>query len=301
MLKVIGIGDNVVDRYLHKGIYYPGGNSLNFAVFARQLGYEAAYMGVLANDAEGRQICYALRALGVDYSHSPIVDGETGRSSTQLVNGDRVIVTGDDEYGAVKANPLVLSPQDLSYISTFDVVHSSCYSFAESQLAKIKATGVPLVYDFSDEWDVETLKAICPDITIAFFSGKKLPEDALREALALCIQEGCALALCTRGRHGALATVDGVHFYSKTPYNPDGTVVDTLGAGDSFLTGFLTTYILGKKQLRSLTADTPCMTEADQADFTDSLLHHSMSVGNALAIRNCMVDGAFGYGKPIVD
>ena len=300
MLKVIGIGDNVVDRYLHKGVYYPGGNSLNFAVFARQLGYDAAYLGVLANDAEGRQICRALRELGVDYSHSPIVDGETGRSSTRLVNGDRVI-TDDNDYGAVKAQPLRLSPQDLAYISTFDVAHSSCYSFTESQLAKIKATGVPLVYDFSDEWDTDILKAICPDITVAFFSGKKLPEEALRETLALCIRQGCSLALCTRGRHGALATADGKHFYSKPPYNPDGSVVDTLGAGDSFLTGFLTTYMLGRKQLAALTEGSSCMTEADLADFTSSLLRHSMSMGSLLAIRNCMVSGAFGYGMPIID
>ncbi len=29
-ISVLGIGDNVVDKYLHSGIMYPGGNALNF-------------------------------------------------------------------------------------------------------------------------------------------------------------------------------------------------------------------------------------------------------------------------------
>lgn len=28
-ISVLGIGDNVVDKYLHSGIMYPGGNALN--------------------------------------------------------------------------------------------------------------------------------------------------------------------------------------------------------------------------------------------------------------------------------
>lgn len=34
-MKVIGIGDNVVDMYLDQGKMYLGGNALNFSNFAR--------------------------------------------------------------------------------------------------------------------------------------------------------------------------------------------------------------------------------------------------------------------------
>lgn len=34
-ISVLGIGDNVVDKYLHSGIMYPGGNALNFSVYAK--------------------------------------------------------------------------------------------------------------------------------------------------------------------------------------------------------------------------------------------------------------------------
>ena len=43
-LKVLGIGDNVCDKYLHTAAIYPGGNALNIAVFARELGKESAYL-----------------------------------------------------------------------------------------------------------------------------------------------------------------------------------------------------------------------------------------------------------------
>ena len=37
MVKVLGLGDNVCDVYLHTGTMYPGGQAVNFAVYARML------------------------------------------------------------------------------------------------------------------------------------------------------------------------------------------------------------------------------------------------------------------------
>ena len=36
-MKVIGIGDNVVDNYMHIRTLFPGGNALNFSVYASML------------------------------------------------------------------------------------------------------------------------------------------------------------------------------------------------------------------------------------------------------------------------
>ena len=41
-VKVLGIGDNVVDKYLNLGLMFPGGNALNVAVFAHRYGADAA-------------------------------------------------------------------------------------------------------------------------------------------------------------------------------------------------------------------------------------------------------------------
>ena len=67
MIRVIGIGDNVVDKYVHQSTYYPGGCSVNFSVFARKLGYESAFLGLLGRDEQAAVIKAGLKKYGVDY------------------------------------------------------------------------------------------------------------------------------------------------------------------------------------------------------------------------------------------
>lgn len=297
MIRVVGVGDNVIDRYMHMGMMYPGGNSLNFAVYAKQLGHQAAYVGVIANDEYGRVITNPLQALHIDTSYCEFVQGETGLSTTTIENGDRTI-TDDNDYGAVKATPLQLTQTRLDYISTFDIAHSSCFSFIEDQLHLIKERGIPLVYDFSDLWEEKDLEAICPTIGIAFFSGKKLPDNELKRLLKKAVDLGCELAITTIGKRGAIL-YNGRQYYQSAPYNLEAAVVDTLGAGDSFLTGFLTTYIEGKKRF-ALSANTRNAalntTEEDRGRYENALIEYAMQAGNLLAINNCMFYGAFGHG-----
>ena len=51
-MKLLGLGDNVMDAYLFRGELYPGGNAANVAVLAKRAGAEkSGYIGVLATDA----------------------------------------------------------------------------------------------------------------------------------------------------------------------------------------------------------------------------------------------------------
>lgn len=68
-ISVLGIGDNVVDKYLHSGIMYPGGNALNFAVYAKLADIPSAFMGAFGNDDAAQHVQDVLHQLQIDISH----------------------------------------------------------------------------------------------------------------------------------------------------------------------------------------------------------------------------------------
>ncbi len=78
MLKVLGLGDNVCDKYLHSGYMYPGGQALNFAVYAKLLGADASYMGVFGTDEVAKHVIATLDELKVEHSRCRQYEGENG-------------------------------------------------------------------------------------------------------------------------------------------------------------------------------------------------------------------------------
>ncbi|OUK18728.1 fructoselysine 6-kinase, partial [Enterococcus faecium] len=77
-MKVLGLGDNVVDKYENLGIMYPGGNSLNFAVFAKKLGHELSLLGVFGSTEEEALGLSAIKEKRLDNSNSRSAQGENG-------------------------------------------------------------------------------------------------------------------------------------------------------------------------------------------------------------------------------
>ena len=298
MIKVLGIGDNVVDKNYTLQTIYPGGNSFNFAVFSSRLGHQASYAGTIANDLMADIIMDTLAKESVDTSKCQFENGETGICGIHLNEGDRVIVDENDA-GAVKKFPFQITEELLNgYVKQFDLVHSSCYSYIESQLKKVKDAGVKVLYDFSDEWTEEGLKKICPDINLIFFSGGDRSFDELEKILRKCVDEyGCEMAVTTAGIRGALV-YNGRKVYRKLPYNFKEPVIDTTGAGDSWITAFVTTYYDNWKLWNHLHKGNPAhFTQKDnQEDFEDYLIEFSMCTGNLFARRNCLEMGAVGNG-----
>lgn len=52
---------------------FPEGNSVNFAVYGKQIGYETVYLGVLGDDKEAEIILEALRTKEADISKCVMV------------------------------------------------------------------------------------------------------------------------------------------------------------------------------------------------------------------------------------
>ena len=89
-MRLVGVGDNVVDRYLNLKVMYPGGNAVNVAAHAALLGEKSAYLGRIAEDTEGKLIKESLCDLGVDLSHCEFVkDGTTKKCDVNVYEGER--------------------------------------------------------------------------------------------------------------------------------------------------------------------------------------------------------------------
>ena len=95
-MKIIGIGDNVVDDYAHIRTMFPGGNALNVSVYASKLGCESAYLGVFGSDAAAEHVQQTLAETGVDFSHCRRADGPNGRAILTIEDGERVFIESNE-------------------------------------------------------------------------------------------------------------------------------------------------------------------------------------------------------------
>jgi sugar/nucleoside kinase (ribokinase family) len=277
-MRLIGIGDNVIDRYIDLDRGFPGGNPLNVAVAARRAGCESAYLGALGTDAAGTAILEALRAEGVEVDRVRIVEGRNAYDVVNLVDGDRVFLKIDSDQEVLGGEVFVgvsrfqLDADDLGYAATFDLIHTGCYSMLEDQIGYLASAGPPVSFDFSNRREPGYVEPILPHLAFASFSASDLSEGEALDLLAQAVANGPEFALATRGEEGAL-----LHDGRRTWRQPilERAIVDTLGAGDSFIARVLV-GVFGKE-------DPPT----------------ALAAAAEAAATTCTYYGAFGHGRPL--
>lgn len=279
-MKFIGMGDNVVDRYINERIMFPGGNCVNFAVYISELGEQSAYMGLLADDMEGRLIRNSLIEKGVDVSPS-IVDKDAGteRCDVELREGDRVFVgtnTSGHDHKTLK-----LTDDLIRILDEYDVVHGCCYAEMEDDMKKLSEHNGIVTYDFSEEDEYRTdeyLNKVCPYIDIALFSASHNTEEEINELKNKCLVMGASMVLVTKGSKGQTLFVGNKRY--------EGTVmkvepVDTMGAGDSFFAAFVMSLTKGGWK--------------SGQEPTEKNVSEAFVAGAKFSSENCLREGAFGF------
>ena len=239
MKRLACIGDHCVDLYRELGLTNPGGNTVNVAVFLRRLGAEATCFGAVGTDREGEMLLQAAKAKGVDMSHVQILPGKTARTYVDMVEGNRVFTAYDEGVMA----DFALRGGDLDAICRHDLAVASIWGHVEHEMAGIRARGIPTAMDLADIPDDPMAQCALPGLDIAFFSDDTAGQAAVREKMQAIAAKGPRIVVAMRGAEGSIAW-DGQAFYTQGSIPVK--VVDTLGAGDSYIAGFLLSWLEGR-------------------------------------------------------
>jgi fructoselysine 6-kinase len=267
MTRILGLGDNTVDTYIDAGVQYPGGNAVNVAAMTAGLGAKSAYLGCIGSDEGGHLIQSALAAEKVETSRIRVRSGTNGRAYIGHVDGDRQFINSSP---GVRAD-YRWHDDDFEYLKRFDHVHTTIYSDLGDALGSVSHHAKSLSFDASDTWTENSLAQVVPYVRFIFLSASHLSGADSLAVARKCLALGAEIAVLTRGSDGALGVNDDGPILQAAC---TGSVVDTLGAGDGFISGFLTAKMAG------------------------SPLRGAMTAGAEFAARVCGWHGAFGHGVP---
>lgn len=269
-MKIISVGDNVADTYVKQRVFFPGGNCVNVAVDAKKAGAEvSAYLGILGDDDRASHIEKSLNEEKVELVNCRKVYAPTAQPRVMLTeDGDRTFAAGPKNSG-LHLLSLRLTPDDFAKIDEFDVVHAGIDSGIDEYLPELHKR-VKVSFDFSISRDKDYFKRTLPNVDYAFFSGSDMGDDQVVEFAKRYLTLGPEVVVITRGAKPAFLLTSQQSYYQ----NPQKVEIrDTMGAGDSFIAGFLVSY-LSKNNLQ---------TAAEAASKN--------------AAATCQISGGFGHQK----
>jgi fructoselysine 6-kinase len=245
-VSVACVGDNCVDRYVDPpGLTQPGGNALNVAVHVAAAAVASAYLGIVADDADGRLLLVAARAADVDVDGVEVRrDGHTGVTIVRHADGDRIFESED--YGV--AADIRLAGPVLERAARHEWVHVTRVPAAAAGLAALRERGVRTSYDLGENPGIDLVTAVCPHLDVAFVSA---PSAAAAAVANVLLAAGARTAVVTRGAGGALAA-DGSGIVEQPAEDVD--VLDTLGAGDALIGAYIAAAVGGGDAAAALAA-----------------------------------------------
>lgn len=238
MIRIASVGDGNIDVYKSLGKCYAGGNAVNVAVDLKRLGVESSFIGAIGTDDYGKLILETLKNEGVDSSHVQIIPGVTANTQVEFNGNDRVL--GDYEEGVMGIYKL--NDSDIAFLSDFDLVHSAIWGCVHTDLHKVRENGTEVSFDFADKLEGnEITDYMIKNCDYAIFSYEK-DDEYIREYLKKMHEFGPKITLATLGANGSIC-------YDGNEYITCGVeevkVVDTMGAGDSYIAGFISGIALG--------------------------------------------------------
>lgn len=274
------------DRNITKGIMYPGGQSLNIPANVCLQGAEGAFLGCMGNDEVMRHLLNTMDELGIDHRYCRFYPVPSHTAYYKIDGNERVFLNPTP----VKPNPMSevlysmlayegFTDADWEYMQSFDMVHCSNDSRIEELFPEMKRRGIPISFDFSVYYEKpDYMEMVCPYAEVVLMSCSGKTEEEIRELTSKAHELGTSIVIATCGSNGSVC-YDGKDYY-RQPVTYRENVIDTMGAGDAFISAFLMKMIDLKKQGMK----------------KKEYLPKAMGYAADYAADACMVEGSFGHG-----
>ena len=237
-----------------------GGAELNVAVGLSRLGHRAGWAGSLGDDEFGREILAFARGEEVDVSQATL----DMRAPTGLYFKERRALDQLRVYyyrAGSAASRMRFEDLDLDYLLSGSFLHltgitaalsESCHDLVERLILSANERNVPVSFDANVRWRLfddreprETLKPLVDRVDLLFLSEEEaelLLGGSDGESVQQAQREMRAKTVVVHRADGAFAVEDG-GLTEKAAYSIE--VVDTVGAGDAFVAGFLSGRLRG--------------------------------------------------------
>lgn len=238
-----------------------GGSESNVAIGLQRLGVQAVWCGRVGADSVGNLVEREIRAEGVDVRIAVDPSAPTGL----MIKERRTPATQRVSYYRAGSAGSRITPDDIDeqLISGAGLLHVSGITPALSPQAEAtlryavdtaRAHNVTVSFDLNfrgNLWSAEGARSVYQDIIpradivfagddeAAIAVGAGEPEELARRIAAL----GPSQAVIKLGADGALALINGTLFRQEAV---TVDTVDTVGAGDAFVAGYLAEFVTGR-------------------------------------------------------
>lgn len=240
--RLCAVGFCCADVYEKLGVFYPTGNGIDWGVHLARMGVPVSAVSVVGTDDYGAKMKEALSAEGIDITHLRTEPGDTCKMMMGLKNGtDRIHL---EEIEGVMAD-YQITDEEFEFVASHDMLHTDLFGEVLDRLPAWKERGVEVVMDFSvfSEDPEYHCRDIFPYVDYVFMSYDGKRDEHIEQWVKEVHGYGPKLVCATMGELGSIC-YDGetLHECGIVPTE----VVNTVGAGDSFIAGFTYGLLAGE-------------------------------------------------------
>ncbi|GAB7071700.1 sugar kinase [Mycolicibacterium hodleri] len=247
-------------RHVSEMVLGIGGAESNVAIGLRRLGVDVTWLGRVGDDPLGERVTREIRAEGVDVREVVDADAPTGLMLKERPSSSSTAVF----YYRAGAAGSRLQPEDLppGWVEDVELLHvtgitalvsDSARDCLLAAVSRARAAGVRVSFDVNYRSTLAPpdvagplLRKIAENADLVFGGADELrllfPDGDATEAAERLVHGGCGEVVVKNGADGAATHCPG-EVVNGPGFSVD--VVDTVGAGDAFVAGYLSGLLQG--------------------------------------------------------